>query len=59
MCLSNTCDTGMTLNISNDRFLRITAEYMVHSIGRGAFQVVFVREPHDQKEICAGHMHFY
>jgi len=30
------CDIGMIVNISNGRFLSITAEYMVHCIGHGA-----------------------
>ena len=36
MCLSTMCDTVMTVNISNGRFLSITAEYMVSCLGHGA-----------------------
>ena len=45
MCLSNMCDTVMTLNISDCRFLSITAEYMANLIGHGASKL-FSRVDH-------------
>jgi len=45
MCLSTMCDTVITVNISNGRFLSITAEYMVHCLGHGASKL-FSRMDH-------------
>jgi len=51
MCLSTMCDTVITVNISNGRFLSVANEYMVHCLGDEAYKL-FSRMDHTINKKC-------